>query len=177
MFRSKASIPSQPESLWTMQALTLNYLIEGKVKPNDEVRLLLGGGAHYYESRYVLTLTDARVQPTADLNIPDLYIPTWTVEHRGNLVALIPGDEDSLQALFKFNASKAVSYRASFYIGPYHIWATVIQPSPTLSFESYAFMAAKDVEIDCLLPGSKRVGFKKPWMVINREMSQGYKPE
>ena len=52
-----------------MQALTLNYLIEGKVKPNGEVRMLMGGGPHYYERRYVLTLTDARVRSTADLNI------------------------------------------------------------------------------------------------------------
>jgi hypothetical protein len=125
----------------------------------------------------VLTLTDARVQPTADLNITELYVPTWTIEHRGSLVALVPGDEDSLQAMLKHSPSKAVSYRASFYIGPYHIRATVTQPSPTISFETYAFMAAKDVEIDCLLPGSKLVGFKKPWMVINREMSQGYHPE
>lgn len=177
MFRSKSSTQSQSESPWTMQALTLNYLIEGKVKPSDEVRMLLGGGAHYYESRYVVTFTDARVKPTGDLNISELYVPSWTVEHRGNLVAVVPGDEDSLQAMFKYNASKAVSYRVSFYIGPYHVRATVTQPSPTLSFETYAFMAAKDVEIDCLLPGSKLVGFKAPWMVINREIAQGYHPE
>ena len=125
----------------------------------------------------MLTLTDARVRPTSDLNIPELHVPTWTVEHRGNLVALVPSDEDSLQAMLKNNAYSKVSYRVSFYIGPYHVRGTVTQPSPYLAFETYAFMAAKDVEIDCLLPGSKLVGFKAPWMVINREIAQGYHPE
>lgn len=177
MFRSKSSTPSQPQQLWAMQALTLNYLVDGHVQPSDEINLLLGGGGRYYESRYVVTLTEARVQPTGNLNIPPFYAAHWTVEHRGGLVALIPRDEASTQALFKNAQVRTVTFRAVMYVGPYVIRATLGPPSPTLSFETLAFMPAKDVEIDCLLPGAQLVGFTAPWMVVNRELWQGYHPE
>jgi hypothetical protein len=173
MFRSKSS--SQPQQPWAMSALTLNYLIEGSIQPSDELNLLLAGASGYYENRYVVTLTNASVQPAGNLTTQPLYVSHWTVEHRG-LVALIPRDEASTQALLKNTQSRSLAFQAVMYVGSYVIRATLASPSPSLSYETYAFMPVKDAEINCQLPGARLVGYKVPWMVVNRELWQGYHP-
>ena len=175
MFRSK-STPAQPQQPWAMQILTLHYLIDGSVQPNDEIKILLGGGSNYYESRYVVTLTNAKVQPTGDLTTQPFFVPQWTVEHRGGLVALIPRDEACTQALSKIIQSKSLGYRAVIYAGPYVIRGTLESPAPTMAFETYAFMPIRDAQIDCQLPGARLAGFTAPLMVVNRELWQGYHP-
>lgn len=174
MFRSKSSTPTQP---WVMQALTLNYLIEGSMLPNGEVSTLLAGGPQYYERRYITTLTNVKVQATGNQTTPEFFAPQWTVEHRGGLVGLIPRDEASTEAIIKFTQGKKLVFRAVIYVGPYVIRATVEQPMETHAFETYAFMPARDAQIDCQLPGARLVGFRAPLMVVNRELWQGYHPE
>ena len=174
MLRSKSSTPTQP---WVLQLLTLNYLIEGSMLPNGEVSTLLAGGPHYYESRYVTTLTNVKVQATGNHTTQDFFAPEWTVEHRGGLVGLIPRNEACTQDMLKLTQGKKLVFRAVIYAGPYVIRATLEQPAPTHAFETYAFMPAKDAQIDCQLPGARLVGFRVPLMVVNRELWQGYYPE
>jgi len=178
MFGSKSSTASQSQRQWAMQALTLDYLIEGNVQPSDELTLLLEGGRRYYERRYVLTLAPAQIQPTGSLTTPTLSVSQWTLEHRGGLVALIPRDEASTQALLKVTQSKTFPFRAVMYVGSYVIRASLTPESQAFGqvLEGWAFIQAKDAEIDCQLPGAQLSGLTAPWLVLNRELMQGYHP-
>ncbi|MBN2549394.1 MAG: hypothetical protein JXB15_09570 [Anaerolineales bacterium] len=145
--------------------------------PNGEVSTLLKGGPQYYERRYITTLTDVKVQATGNQSTPDFFAPLWTLEHRGGLVGLIPRNEACTEDIIMLTEGKNLVFRAVIYAGPYVIRATVEQPMPTHAFETYAFMPAKDVQIDCQLPGARLVGFRAPLMVVNQELWQGYHPE
>ena len=172
MSRSKSSTSSQSQRPFVMQALTLDYLVEGNVQPGDELTSILLGGWEYYKSRCLLTLTDARVQPTGNLTTPTLSVSQWVLQHRTGLVALIPRDEAGTQALLKAAPSKTFSLRAVMYAGSYVIRASLI---PGDLFEK-AFNPAKDAEIDCQLPGAQLSRLTAPWLVLNSQLVQGYHP-
>ena len=176
MFGKKSSSPSQPPQPWALQALTLNYLIDGFVEPNGEVQTLLIGGPNYYERRYVLSLTEAKVQPVGNLAFAPFSCERWTLEHRWGLVAIIPKDDLSTQIIKNIAKESQYTYRIVMYAGPFIIRATVMPPTQFHAFESYAFMPAKDAVIDCMIPGSLLTGLNAPWIVVNREMWEGFVP-
>lgn len=176
MFGKKSSPPSQPSQPWAFRALTTNYLIDGTVQPNGEVKTLILGGPQYYERRYVVSFENARILPTASQALPEFTVPRWSLEHRWGLVALIPDNEASTEAVLESTKGRSLSYRAVMYAGPYIIRATIQPPTEFHAFETYAFMPGKDAEIECLAPGTRLGKINSPWILVNREAWEGFSP-
>ena len=183
MFRSKPSGKSQAAQEIAVQALTLDYVIEGNLRVTGELGSLLQGAQGFHEIRYAFEMVSAQVQSTGHLATPAFSAPLWVMYHAA-IVALIPQDDAGAQIFSKAAPNKSLSFKAVMYAGPYVIRAC-LAPGGALGisrttggiFEGYGFILAKDAEISCQSPETQLARIAAPWVALNTMLMQGYYPE
>jgi hypothetical protein len=166
-----------PKTLWRLQLLTAEYLIEGSFNPDENKvgsadifemtceNILDGGGI---EAFHRLGLSDVSVQPTGVLNMTEQRYPEWGMTVFDQVVAVIPRDEASRQA----------AQRAYQDAGPYRLRGKILSDStiPRRSpFLMNQIVPLVEAEIDNLLPGARLSDLRADWMLLNGGgMMHGY---
>jgi hypothetical protein len=157
-----------------IQVLTLDYLIEGSVNLDDEITSIFEGGESYYENRYNINISPAKVYSVGGQKQEIITVSKWTLSQRSGLIAIIPLDETSTKALLRDINIKKFTDEVVMYTGSFIITALVI---PDSLFEDWVFVHAKDAKIECNLPETKFKSIYSPWILINNELLQGYHPK
>lgn len=163
--------------LWTIQVLTLDLLLEGKIltNPITEVTRTDPYILKAYEHNYIydsgvdlVFLTETQFQPTGNLVTTGDLRTEWVINVH-NAIAFIPRDEASTTYLVKQNKYTSL-ITADMYIGSYLIHGKVWnpdKPDPGLKlFKKYFRLVIQDVTIDCQLPGAKLHGLEAPYAVM-----------
>jgi hypothetical protein len=179
MFNLGPKKPPAPKSLWRLQLLTEQYLIEGSFNP-DEFRVgsadifemscenvLDGGGI---EAFYRISLTEATLRPTGMLDLPELSYPEWSTAVFDQVIAVIPRDPASLQAAQKAFREYRYPLQIESYAGPYRLRGKILSDSsiPRRSpFLMNQVVPLIEAEIDNLLPGAKLSGLGASWLLLN----------
>ena len=188
MFNLVPKKPGAQKTLWRLQLLTSQYLIEGSF-PVDEYRVgtmdifdlasdstLDEGGI---EAFLHLHLTDVSVQPTGVRDISEQEYTEWGMYGFNEVVAVIPKNESSLKAAQKAFKEYRYPIAVELYAGPYRLRGKILSDStiPRRSpFLNSPIVPMEEVEIESLLPGGgKMVKRKIPWLLLNgRGLLHGY---
>jgi len=188
MFNLVPKKPGAQKTLWRLQLLTSQYLIEGSF-PVDEYRVgtmdifdlasdstLDEGGI---EAFLHLHLTDVSVQPTGVRDISEQAYTEWGMYGFNEVVAVIPKNESSLKAAQKAFKEYRYPIAVELYAGPYRLRGKILSDStiPRRSpFLNSPIVPMEEVEIESLLPGGgKMVKRKIPWLLLNgRGLLHGY---
>ena len=162
------------KSKWTVQLLTREYLIEGTIDGNKYklgFQLFMGDTNLY-------ALNNASFRPTGNLSVPARSQVPWTVVYGSELIGVIPKDEASTAYAIKANSTFTNPVPAEIFAGPYSIKGTMLtQLKDILGLASSTIFAARDVEINCLLPHAQLTGFKVPYILLtgrNVQMATPY---
>jgi len=163
---------------WTLQVLTLDYLVEGLFDDNNDNHT----ATYYFRSWYddegklaisaSLHLTQVHIQPTRNATPPISSAAEWW-SFSNNLIAVIPRDENSLAHVAKNNSPKSV-IPADIFVGPYRIHGSVLCPDKQLSSVRYYFtFVVQDAEILCLDAETKLPSLKAPYAIVRTHLIQG----
>jgi hypothetical protein len=163
--------------LWTIQVLTLDFLLEGRILTNPITDVAWSDPYIFktYEHNYIyessvdlVYLTETQFQRTNNVVATD-DIGTDCVINIHNSIAFIPRDEASTTYLLKQNKFKNM-FTADMYIGSYLIRGKVWSPdkpdSGLKTLKKYLRLVVQDVTIDCQLPGAKLRGLEAQYAVL-----------
>ncbi len=151
------------KSSWLVQVLTLDYLIYGSMDGDRDkyiFRLIDGKVLD-------LPLASAQFQPAGNLTAPMHAAVPWTMVYSESLVAIIPRDAASTACAMQNNGFFKHPFQGEVYIGPYVMRGKVLASDNSVRLlPMYPGFPMQDVEINCLLPGSKLVGLTAPYIVV-----------
>jgi len=152
-----------PRIPWHVQALTLDYLVDGYIDGSQDKA--------YFRVMdnvlYNIGLVNVHFQATGSLPSPSPDSAPSTIVYGEQLVALIPGDEASLASAMQSNNALKFSTRAEVFVGSYVIRGTVLYYDINgRLFQSYRGFPVQDAEINCRLPGAQWSGLKAPYLVM-----------
>jgi hypothetical protein len=137
-----------PRIPWHVQALTLDYLVDGYIDGRQD-------NAYFRvmdNVLYNIGLVNVRFQPTGNLLGPAPDSAPWTIVYGEQLVALIPCDEASLANAMQINNGFKVATRAEVFVGSYVIRGTVLSYDANgRVFQSFRSFPVQDAEISCRL--------------------------
>jgi len=173
--------PKKPvnKRTWAVQILTRDYLVAGQLQPRiddadeyftDLLRLLKQGTEH---NHYPLPLLNAEVRPASNVAAPARTYAQWSISLGPNVIAFIPGDDDSRGALRKQFDNFKHPFPATLYAGYYQVQATLLADSILGWSELQSFLPLVDAQIDCLLPGAQLTHWQVPWLLLNGQVVQG----
>ncbi len=179
MFNLGPKKPVPPKTLWRLQILTSQYLIEGSFAV-DEDRVgtmdifdlasdstLNEGGIEAFSH---LRLTDVRLLPTGSRDFSEQSFDEWGIYRFNEVVAVIPKNESSLSAAQKAFKEYRYPLAAELYAGPYLLKGKILSDStiPRRSpFLNSPLVPMQDVEIQSLLPGAKIASLQAAWLILN----------
>jgi hypothetical protein len=178
MFHSSPK-KSPAKRTWTIQLLTHDYVVEGLLRCridddaqyfSDLLRLLKQDSTG---GRLDLALFNARMQPATNLAFQPRTFDEWTTRLGSNVVAFVPGDDDSLNTLRKQFDNFKFPFAATLVAGPYQVQATLLADSQLGWSSLTAYLPLVDAQIDCLVPGARLAGWRVPWLLLNGELVQG----
>jgi hypothetical protein len=151
------------KSSWLVQVLTLDYLIDGYMDGERDKTIF----RLYDENVPDLPLASVQFQPAGSLTGAMHAVVPWVMVHSESLVAIIPRDAASLACAMQNNTFFKQSFQGEVYIGPYVLRGKVLAYDNSVrTLPMYPGFPMQDVEINCLLPGSKLVGLKAPYLVV-----------
>jgi hypothetical protein len=173
MFGFGSKKEKQPEKPWLMQILTTEYLIEGHLPPDED---FFSYCQTSHPADNLEALTHIQIQPAGILNVPAPALSNWNVVFGKTIVALIPRDEESLQAARKAYEDYTSSTRAQLFAGPYLIQGNLLnEGNHEIDFEDpSAFIPVTDAEITHLLPGASLRSHRASWMLVNGDWLHGF---
>jgi hypothetical protein len=179
MFNLGPKKPPASRPLWRLQLLTSEYLIEGSFRPEENMvgsanifemaceSTLDGGGV---EAFHRLQLSAVQLQPTGQLAAPARSYPEWGIPVFDNVLAILPKDEDSLQAAQKAFKEYRYPLQVEIFMGPYRLRGKLLADS-TIPLRSPFVMSQivplVEAEIDNLLPGAQLTGLRADWLLLN----------
>jgi hypothetical protein len=151
------------KSSWLVQVITLDYLIDGYMDGDRDKYIF-----RLYDGKVLdLPLASVQFQPAGNLTGGMHTVVPWTMVHSESMVAVIPRDAASLACAMQNNAFYNQSFQGEVYIGPYLLRGKVLVPNDSIrTLPMYPAFPMQDVEINCLLPGSKLVGLKAPYAAV-----------
>jgi hypothetical protein len=163
--------------LWTIQILTFDFLLEGKILTNPITDnnwtdpYILKAYEHnyiYYSSIDLVFLTETKFQPTGNA-VPAADLGTDWIVNVHNSIAFIPRDDASTAYLEKQNKFKSL-INVDMNIGSYLIRGKVCSPDkPGTGLKlltKFYRIVMQDVTIDCQLPGSTLHRLEAPYAVL-----------
>jgi hypothetical protein len=154
---------------WLLQVLTLDYLIDGYMDGDRDKNIFRLADGKVYD----LPLASVQFQPAGNLVALMHAVVPWTLVNSESLVGIIPRDAASTACAMQNNTFFKHSFHAEVYIGPYVLRGTVLAFDNSVRIlPMYPGFPMQDVEINCLLPGSKLVGLKAPYMVVQTHHKQ-----
>jgi hypothetical protein len=177
LFHSGPKKPANKRT-WAIQILTRDYLVAGQLQPRiddvDEyftelVSFLKQGTVH---QDYPLPLLNAEVRPASNLAAPTRTYAQWSISLK-NVIAFIPGDDDSRSALRQPFDNFKHPFPATLFAGCYQVQATLLSNYLVGWSELQSFLPLVDAQIDCLLPGAQLTRWQVPWLLLNGQVLQG----
>jgi len=179
---------AQSKAPWSIQILTLDYLVDAILQPENYAL----GGVDFFEQLanaagdedelqdvQALRFSEAHVQPAGNLATPDQTFADWELPLFEQVVAIVPRDEASLQAAQKAYSDYVNPINAVMYAGPYLIRANVMSDDTdrdSSPFSTAQVVPLADAVIDCQLPGAKLAGYHVPWLLLNGAKLHGWAP-
>lgn len=179
MFNLGPKKPATQKTLWLLQLLTSQYLVEGSFAV-DEYRVgtmdifdlasdgtLDEGGIEAFSH---LRLTDVRLLPTGSRDFSEQTYDEWGIYRFNEVVAVIPRNALSLSAAQKAFKEYRYPLDAELYAGPYMLKGKILSDStiPRRSpFLNSPLVPMQDVEIVSLLPGAKVASLQAAWLILN----------
>jgi len=176
-----------PRACWRLRLLTSEYLVEGSFYP-DEYKVgsanifelasdptLDGGGAEAFQR---LQLYDVGLLPTGLLILPVQTYPEWGLSVTDHVIALIPGDEASLQTAQKAFKEFRYPLQADVFASSYRLSGCLMSDStiPHRSpFMVSQFIPMVQAEIHSLAPAAAWGGLQAAWALLNgNALMHGY---
>ncbi|MDR3575320.1 MAG: hypothetical protein P4L50_15780 [Anaerolineaceae bacterium] len=148
---------------WLLQVLTLDYLIDGYLDGDRDKNIFRLADRQVLDLR----LASVQFQPASNLVSPMHAVVPWTLVNSESLVAIIPRDAASSASAAQNNTIFKKSFQGEVYIGPYLLRGKVLTVDDSVRIlPIYPCFPMMDVEINCLLPGSKLVGLKAPYLLV-----------
>ena len=158
-----------PKIPWHVQALTLDYLVDGYIDGSHDKAYFRAMD----NALYNIGLTNVHFQATGSLPVPVRDSAPWAMLYGEQLVALIPCDEASLANAVQLNNGDKVATPAEVYVGSYIIRGTVLSYDANGSvFQSFRSFPVQDAEVICRLPGAQWTGLKTPYLVVMSQHKQ-----
>jgi len=151
------------KSSWLVQVLTLDYLIDGYMDGEMDKNIFRLADKSIPDLR----LASVQFQPAGNLVAPLHAVVPWTLVNSESLVAIIPRDAASTTCAMQNNAFFKHPFQGEVYIGPYVLRGKVLAFADTVRIlPMYPAFPMQDVEINCLLPGSKLLGLRAPYLAV-----------
>jgi hypothetical protein len=178
MFHSSPK-PKPARRAWAVQLLTHDYVMEGLLQPRiDDANLYFNDLSRMLKQSELmhgldLPLSNVRIQPATNLAFQPQTFDEWTIQLGWNVVAFVPADADSLNALRQEFDNFKYPFAATLYAGPYQVRATLLADSKLGWSSLTAFLPLADAQIDCLVPGARLTGWRVPWLLLNGLLVQG----
>ena len=150
------------KSSWLVQVLTLDYLIDGYMDADRDKSIFRLVNKEVLD----LPLASVQFQPAGNLTAPMHPVVPWTLVYGEQMVAIIPRDPASTACAMQNNSFFNQSFQAEVYIGSFVLRGRVLCSDRSVRvFPMYPAFPMQDVEITCLLPGSK-LAVKAPYLVV-----------
>ena len=163
-----------PKIPWHVQALTLDYLVDGYIDSSHDKAYFRAMD----NALYNIGLANVHFQATGSLPGPARDSAPWTLVYGEQLVALVPCDEASLVNAVQLNNGYKVATQAEVYAGSYVIRGTVLSYDANGSvFQSFRSFPVQDAEVICRLPGAQWTGLKAPYLVVMSQHKQLVLPD
>ena len=165
------------QSLWSVQVLTPDYLIDGNFDSKDV------GGLSFFSMQTgsnvpvaSLQLSSALLQPTGNLAMPITPVAKWITSFNDAFVGVIPLDEPSTAHALKNNKAPH-PVPADVYVGPYLIRGIVMSPDKNLEIlgDVLSFLV-QNARITCLTSGAQMTEIRAPNMLVRTLLLQGIAP-
>ncbi len=151
------------KSSWLLQVLTTDYLIDGYMDGDRDKTIFRLADRRVLD----LPLASVQFQPAGNLIAPMHVVVPWTLVNSESLIAIIPRDAASMACAMQNNGIFNQSFQGEVYIGPYVLRGKILTIDNSVRILAmYAAFPMQDVEINCLLPGSKLVGLKAPYLMV-----------
>lgn len=159
MFRGKSS---EPPPQFTVEVLTADYLIEGRISTNMA-----------WHSPVEIEIASANYQPTGSMTLPPGSTPLLLVQQNA-LVAIMPRDEACAKDMLKIFLTK-YPLKVTMLLNHYRFSGTAFSTSDKLITLTYMdAILMQDAQIECLIAGAQRKDWKAPLVLIyTRKMIQG----
>ena len=138
---------AQSKAPWSIQILTMEYLVDAVLQPEyyalggvDFFEQLANGAGDENELADVqaLRFSEAHLQPAGNLATPDRTFADWELPLFEQVVAIVPRDEASLQAAQKAYSDYENPLNAVLYAGPYLIRANILSDDEDRSASPFA---------------------------------------
>ena len=163
-----------PKIPWHVQALTLDYLVDGTIDGNRDKAYFRAMD----NALYNIGLVNAFFQSAGSLPAQAPEAAPWALVYGEQLVALIPADEASLAGAMQLNNGYKIATPAKVFAGSYVIHGTLLSYDTNASvFQSFRCFPMQDVQITSRLPGAQWSGLKAPYLVVMSQHKQLIVPE
>ena len=152
-----------PKTPWLVQVLTLHYLIDGYLDSERDKSIL-----RLMDHQAVdLPLASVQFQPAGNLTADMHAVIPWTLISGENQVAILPRDPAAIAyAMQNIPVYLKQSFQAEVYSGPYVIRGRLLCSDSTVRvLPTNPIFPMLDVEVTCLLPGSK-MALKAPYLMV-----------
>ncbi|MHC1781507.1 MAG: hypothetical protein AB9891_01875 [Anaerolineaceae bacterium] len=159
---------------WSIQVLTLDYLISGIIDGNDILqKAIFNLAGRNWDSLSSITLHSIQFQPVGSRSVPSENISSLFLGVPFGIIGVIPRDEKSLAEVLHNKNEKETS-RVGMLIGPYIIHGTLFgNPKYVQRAAAMNGLTLQNVEIDGSEQGTTIRGLKAPAIVISTHLLQG----
>ena len=146
-----------------VQVLTLDYLIDGTADLSGQNLIR------------IFELTDVTMRAARGDAEPAPRGSTWAIgETYDGLIAVAPVDEEGFEALAGYADTGKHEIPADVFTGPYRVRGTILAPvDEAASLANLGRLMLRDVEVDCLAPGSTLGTWRPPSALLFMSRLQG----
>jgi hypothetical protein len=162
------------DNTWSVQVLTIDYLISGLLDGNDILdKAIFNLAGRNLDNLSSVLLTSISIQPTGNKPVPNENISSIILGVPFGIVGVIPRDEKSLAEVLRNKNGKDTT-QVGMLIGPYIIHGTLcINPKFVRRAASLNGLTLQNVEIDGIAEGANLKGLKAPAIVVTTHLLQG----